>query len=64
MHWSGIRENGGEPTCVQSHMASVFVRPCPAVTLSLPDEISLLGVDLAIQLEQVAFSVANRQLPR
>ena len=34
------------------------------VTLSLPEETSLLGVDLAIQLEQVAFSVANRQLPR
>lgn len=31
------------------------------VTLSLPENVSLLGVDLAMQLEQVSFSVANRQ---
>jgi redox-sensing transcriptional repressor len=30
------------------------------VTLSLPDGISLVGVDLATELEQIAFSVANR----
>ncbi len=31
------------------------------VTLSLPAEISLVGVDLATELEQLCFSVANRQ---
>lgn len=31
------------------------------VTLSLPDHISLVGVDLATELEQLCFSVANRQ---
>ena len=31
------------------------------VTLSLPEDVCLLGVDLAMQLEQVAFSVANRR---
>jgi redox-sensing transcriptional repressor len=30
------------------------------VTLSLPEEVSLVGVDLAIELEQIAFNVANR----
>jgi redox-sensing transcriptional repressor len=30
------------------------------VTLSLPEDVSLVGVDLAIELEQIAFSVANR----
>jgi redox-sensing transcriptional repressor len=30
------------------------------VTLSLPEEVSVVGVDLAIELEQIAFSVANR----
>ncbi len=30
------------------------------VTLSLPDEVSLVGVDLTTELEQIAFSVANR----
>jgi len=29
------------------------------VTLSLPDSISLVGVDLAIELEQISFSVVN-----
>lgn len=31
------------------------------VTLSLPDGVSLVGVDLATELEQLSFSVANRQ---
>ncbi len=30
------------------------------VTISLPDAVSLVGVDLAIELEQIAFSVANQ----
>lgn len=30
------------------------------VTLSLPEGVSLVGVDLAVELEQIAFSVANR----
>lgn len=30
------------------------------VTLSLPEDVSLVEVDLAIELEQIAFSVANR----
>lgn len=30
------------------------------VTLNLPDEVSLVGVDLATELEQLCFSVANR----
>lgn len=30
------------------------------VTLSLPEDVRLVGVDLAIELEQIAFSVANR----
>jgi redox-sensing transcriptional repressor len=34
------------------------------VTLSLPEYVSLVGVDLAIELEQIAFSVANRSRPR
>lgn len=31
------------------------------VTISLPDEVSQVGVDLAIELEQLAFSVVNRK---
>lgn len=31
------------------------------VTLSLPESVSLVGVDLATELEQLCFSVANRQ---
>jgi redox-sensing transcriptional repressor len=31
------------------------------VTLILPAEISLVGVDLAMELEQLSFAVANRQ---
>jgi len=31
------------------------------VTLSLPEEVSIVGVDLATELEQLCFSVANRQ---
>ncbi|HEY4233702.1 MAG TPA: redox-sensing transcriptional repressor Rex [Lacipirellulaceae bacterium] len=34
------------------------------VTLSLPEEISLVGVDLATELEQISFSVANRLASR
>jgi redox-sensing transcriptional repressor len=34
------------------------------VTLSLPDEVSVVGVDLATELEQLAFSVANRGYSR
>ena len=34
------------------------------VTLSLPPDISLVGVDLTTELEQLAFSVANRNLSR
>jgi redox-sensing transcriptional repressor len=34
------------------------------VTLSVPDEISLVGVDLATELEQISFSVANRLTSR
>lgn len=34
------------------------------VTLSLPEEISVVGVDLATELEQLSFSVANRQATR
>ncbi len=30
------------------------------VTISLPDSVSLVGVDLAIELEQITFSVVNR----
>jgi redox-sensing transcriptional repressor len=30
------------------------------VTLSLPERVSLVGVDLTTELEQLAFSVANR----
>ena len=30
------------------------------VALSLPEEIGLVGVDLTTELEQLAFSVANR----
>ena len=30
------------------------------VTLSLPEEVGLVGVDLTTELEQLAFSVANR----
>lgn len=30
------------------------------VTLSLPEHVSLVGVDLATELEQISFSVANR----
>ena len=30
------------------------------VTLSVPEQISLVGVDLATELEQISFSVANR----
>lgn len=32
------------------------------VTLNLPSEVSLVGVDLATELEQLCFSVANRNL--
>ena len=32
------------------------------VTLSLPEEVGLVGVDLTTELEQLAFSVANRKL--
>lgn len=31
------------------------------VTINLPDEVSRVGVDLAIELEQLAFSVVNRK---
>jgi redox-sensing transcriptional repressor len=31
------------------------------VTLVLPPEVSLVGVDLAVELEQLSFAVANRQ---
>jgi redox-sensing transcriptional repressor len=34
------------------------------ITLSLPEEISLVGVDLATELEQISFSVANRLTSR
>ncbi len=34
------------------------------VTLSLPNHVSLVGVDLATELEQLCFSVANRSGPR
>jgi redox-sensing transcriptional repressor len=34
------------------------------VTLTLPPEVSLVGVDLTTELEQIAFSVANRQASR
>jgi redox-sensing transcriptional repressor len=30
------------------------------VTLSLPDHVSRVGVDLAIELEQLSFAVVNR----
>jgi redox-sensing transcriptional repressor len=30
------------------------------VTISIPDHVSLVGVDLAIELEQIAFTVVNR----
>jgi redox-sensing transcriptional repressor len=33
------------------------------VTLILPPEVSLVGVDLAMELEQLSFAVANRQCP-
>jgi redox-sensing transcriptional repressor len=31
------------------------------VTLNLPDRVSHVGVDLATELEQLCFSVANRR---
>jgi redox-sensing transcriptional repressor len=34
------------------------------VTLTLPPQVSLVGVDLATELEQIAFSVANRNSSR
>jgi len=34
------------------------------VTLSLPEEISSVSVDLSTELEQLSFSVANREQPR
>lgn len=34
------------------------------VTISVPDNVSLVGVDLAIELEQITFSVVNRESPR
>lgn len=34
------------------------------VTLSLPSDVSLVGVDLTTELEQLAFSVANRSASR
>ena len=34
------------------------------VTLSLPEHVSLVGVDLTTELEQIAFSVANRTASR
>ena len=34
------------------------------VALSLPEEIGLVGVDLTTELEQLAFSVANRSRSR
>lgn len=34
------------------------------VTISLPNDVSLVGVDLATELEQLAFSVANRHASR
>ncbi len=34
------------------------------VTLKLPDNVSLVGVDLATELESLCFSVANRPNPR
>lgn len=33
------------------------------VTLTLPEGVSLVGVDLATELEQLSFAVANRPLP-
>jgi redox-sensing transcriptional repressor len=33
------------------------------VTISLPEHVSQVGVDLAIELEQLSFSVVNRQSP-
>jgi redox-sensing transcriptional repressor len=33
------------------------------VTLVLPPEVSIIGVDLAMELEQLSFAVANRQCP-
>ena len=30
------------------------------VTLNLPDEVRIVGVDLAIELEQLSFAVVNR----
>ena len=43
--------------------ASGIVNFAP-VTLSLPEDVSVVGVDLAIELEQIAFSVANRYRSR
>ena len=34
------------------------------VTLSVPEDVSLVGVDLATELEQISFSVANRLASR
>ncbi|MFP6613147.1 MAG: redox-sensing transcriptional repressor Rex [Pirellulales bacterium] len=31
------------------------------ITIKLPDRVSLVGVDLAIELEQIAFAVVNRR---
>jgi redox-sensing transcriptional repressor len=31
------------------------------VTINLPESVSQIGVDLAIELEQLAFSVVNRK---
>jgi redox-sensing transcriptional repressor len=34
------------------------------VTLSVPEEVSLVAVDLATELEQISFAVANRNASR
>ena len=34
------------------------------VTLSLPEEVGIVGVDLVTELEQLTFSVANRAATR
>ena len=31
------------------------------LTLAVPEDVSLVGVDLATELEQISFSVANRE---
>src|SRR5690606_32571831 len=58
------------PASAAQHVATRLVEAGVAgilnfapVTLNLPNEVSLVGVDLATELQQLCFSVANRPRP-